>query len=159
MDKEVGLVWNSRLSLAKVLFFLNRYYIFAAAVFCSYGLFWVAATDEVSSRYFQWESWSALVSIMMAQAILQLRIYAVYLRNRKILVFMLVSYITASAAAGWILWGRLNHLQATVLVTPGWRVCVSFKGVTSAYKFWIPLFIFDAILSDWLSSKAFRDVR
>ena len=36
-------------------------------------------------------------------AVLQIRVYALYYRNSKILVFMLVGYAISTAFSGWIL--------------------------------------------------------
>ncbi|KDR73814.1 hypothetical protein GALMADRAFT_270003 [Galerina marginata CBS 339.88] len=140
MDKEVELFWKSKWSIPKALFFVNRYYILFAAVFSTYAFFARVdgLTAAVSLKYLHWEGWTGLAAAMLAQAILQMRLYALYMRDKKILGLMLFFYVALSAVSAWIMWTDLAQFIVTIVSFAG--------GVPRLYIFYIPLMLFDGLL-------------
>lgn len=109
-------------------------------------------------------SFKVCVILTDTTAILQLRIYALYLHNGKILAIMLICYVGVSVTSGWVLWNelagtkgelrfsRINPLiqsltviDTAFLIQEG-RVCISSPGVPNAYRYHIPFLLFDVIL-------------
>ncbi|KAF8993603.1 hypothetical protein BDQ17DRAFT_128538 [Cyathus striatus] len=63
------------------------------------------------NTFFHWQGWTGLIACMLAEAILQMRLYALYSLNKKVLALMLISYLTCTTAAasimGFVLQRRL----------------------------------------------------
>ncbi|KDR69179.1 hypothetical protein GALMADRAFT_256020 [Galerina marginata CBS 339.88] len=148
MSEEVELFWKSKLSLVAVLFFANRYVVWGSILFDLYAVLSPNVTDVVSSvctHYYQWESWSLLLASMLAQAILQARVYALYMLNKKILALMLVCYSTCSIICAWLTWTELESLTIKAIPIPGGKYCTPSQSV-NFFSFWIPVLIFDFLL-------------
>ena len=83
-------------------------------------------------RLFQWQGWTGLLACMIAEgphivlmklrdiaseclsyiAILQIRIYALYSLNNKLLAVMLFFYFTCSACSAWIVINELSSISS-----------------------------------------------
>jgi len=97
-------------------------------------------------------------------AILQIRVYALYSLNRKILTFMLCLYAITASVGAWSAFDNVvkakctcigkrkfhaetNHTtQATAIEIPGGRACTFPLLLPNSYAIWIPQFIFETIL-------------
>ncbi|KDR67029.1 hypothetical protein GALMADRAFT_232246 [Galerina marginata CBS 339.88] len=124
------------MSMANVLFFMNRYYMLCAAVYVSIPRW----------QYLHWEGWTGLTASLLAQAILQLRIYALYMGNKKILAFMLAAYAIQSALSAWIMANDLAQFVISVMSFAGQDSCVSSSENPRIYVFYTPLMVFDGVL-------------
>ncbi|KDR65216.1 hypothetical protein GALMADRAFT_232975 [Galerina marginata CBS 339.88] len=146
-DKEVELVWNNRRSITNVVSFMNRYYILSSSAsnilaFLVHGL-----TASVRRKYLEWEACTGLLAVILAQAILQLRIYALYTRSKKILTLMLACYFIQFALSGWMInWSNLSQLRTSIISFAGGETCVSSNENPQLYDFYIPPMIFDGLL-------------
>ncbi|KAF8811627.1 hypothetical protein BYT27DRAFT_7183770 [Phlegmacium glaucopus] len=158
-DDEVSLIWNSSWSLGKILFLVNRYYTLASAIFNGYALFSSTLTDQFCHRMFQWEGWTGLVACMIGEAILQIRIYALYSLNKKVLALMLISFILCSAASGWILGTQLASISVTALATPRGRFCVPIDIPHRFFTFWIPTLACESFLCSLALFQGLRTFR
>jgi len=118
----------------------------AAAVFSVYALFSSTVTDTFCSRYYYWESYTGLGGFMLAQALLQVRIYALYSSNKKILVFMLICYLSLSGVSAWIVQAKLASSKASAISLPMGKVCIDSNISPGFYTFWIPVLLFDSML-------------
>ncbi|KDR81219.1 hypothetical protein GALMADRAFT_241762 [Galerina marginata CBS 339.88] len=145
VNDEVELIWKAKWSFVTILFLMNRYYVLAAVFFNLYVFFSPNITDTICTRYSHWEAWSGLVVFMPAHGILQIRIYALYSLNKKILALMLVFYITSSSVSAWILRTDLESLVVAALPILGGKFCVPTK-ISSFSSFWIPVLLFDFML-------------
>ncbi|TFY81595.1 hypothetical protein EWM64_g2409, partial [Hericium alpestre] len=88
VGQEVELVWKERFTLASALFFVNRYYALFAAIFNCYGYNWL-----------QWQAWTAIFAqSAITQAILILRVRALYLNNRTVTLVIVGNFLVAMAA-------------------------------------------------------------
>ncbi|KAF9549918.1 hypothetical protein CPC08DRAFT_715364 [Agrocybe pediades] len=143
---EIELIWKGKWSPVTILFVLNRYYLLALVLFNSYVLYNNGVTDELCTRYYQWEGWTELAVCMLSQGILQIRTYALYLLNKKVLAILLAMYSAALFSSAYILVQCLKLIKVTATPIPGGTFCVPTSRVQGFYAFWIPLFIFDCFL-------------
>jgi len=120
--------------------------VLLSTIFTSYAFFSPALTESFCSRYFFWEGFTALSGSMLAQVILQIRIYALYSLNKKILVFMLSCNLTCSLASAWILGTSLASATESVVPIPRGKFCVLGNMPAKFYTYWIPLLLFDSLL-------------
>ncbi|KAJ7863985.1 hypothetical protein B0H14DRAFT_2440828 [Mycena olivaceomarginata] len=86
--KEVDLFWKRRWTIAKGLFLWSRYYSLAynignAAVFMQ-----SRASENVCLKFFLWQNGGSIIQPTTTQLILCLRLYAMYARSKKVLVFL-----------------------------------------------------------------------
>ncbi|KAJ3760458.1 hypothetical protein EV360DRAFT_68669 [Lentinula raphanica] len=101
-------------SIGKVLFILllqSRYYsLLATAVVNNYVLF----GGLTHSGKFQ--AWSGLITCMLVEAILQMRLYALYLLDRRILLLMSAGFMISSAgtASVLVLMWKGPHIHALI---------------------------------------------
>jgi len=101
---------------------------------------------QFCSRYYYWEGYAGLASFMLAQALLQIRIYALYLSNKRILAFMLTFYVSLSAVSAWIMQNSLALSQAMAFSILGRKYCIASLNSPTFYTFWIPILLCDSIL-------------
>ncbi|KDR69146.1 hypothetical protein GALMADRAFT_282816 [Galerina marginata CBS 339.88] len=144
LQEEVELIWKACWSLVTILFLMNRYYILAALFFDLYVTFSPNITNTVRGQYFHWEGWTGLVAAILAQGILQVRIYALYSLNKKILAVMLICYFACSAVSAWM-WTDLEILIIIAVPIPGGKFCIPSRAA-NFYSFWIPVLSFEFML-------------
>jgi len=159
LDDEINLIWNSTWSLGKILFLMNRYYSLAAVVFNNYSFFSPTLTDSFCLRFFQWQGWTGLIGCMLAEGILQIRIFALYSLNKKILALMLVCFIASSATSAWIMGSALSSITATAFTIPGGKFCVPSNVPPHFYTFWIPMLGFETLLCALALVRGFQTFR
>ncbi|KDR66289.1 hypothetical protein GALMADRAFT_1161980 [Galerina marginata CBS 339.88] len=169
LDVEVNFIWMGTWSLSKVLFLMNRYYILAAMIFNSYVLFvrthnnllyvlppaipWAYYHCNIiflfftsCHIFFQWQGLTALLVTTMTQGILQIRIYAIYLQNKRILAAMLGCSIASLVTSTWIMGRELSAFTAQAVSVPGGKQCVPKSLMPHFYRFWIPTLCFESFL-------------
>ncbi|TFK33408.1 hypothetical protein BDQ12DRAFT_691220 [Crucibulum laeve] len=148
LDSEVELIWKSSWSAGKALFLINRYYSLFSVIFNNYAFFSNTLTDSFCRHFFQWQGWTGLLACMIAEIILQMRLYALYSLNKKVLVLMSSSFIIASAAAATIMGSVLMKITASAVVLPGTAgmFCVPSGVSDKFYTFWIPMLAFETLL-------------
>ncbi|KAJ7507383.1 hypothetical protein B0H11DRAFT_1971517 [Mycena galericulata] len=87
MDLEMSLMWSSKWSLSKFLFFLSRYSpLFDVPVLLYYSMM-PNLSFELCSQLHAAASWGTIFGIAVAEAILILRTYALSGRKRSVLIF------------------------------------------------------------------------
>ncbi|KAF9041547.1 hypothetical protein BJ165DRAFT_1406462 [Panaeolus papilionaceus] len=178
LGDEVELIWQSPWSLGKVLFILNRYYCLAAVIFNNYAFFATTLTDSLAptshragltSRklnyscrsFFDWQGWTGLIACMLAEGILQMRLYALYSLNKKVLAIMLSSFVVSTAVAAWIMHSALNTIVAKAIFLPGGAgmFCVPSNVPKNFYTFWIPMLAFECLLCVLALIRGFQTFR
>jgi hypothetical protein len=151
LDGEVELIWKSSWSMGKTLFVLNRYYTLFSIIFNNYALFGYTLTDSFCLRWFQWQGWICLAACMIAQVILQMRLYALYFLNKKVLVLMVVGFLIASALSATVMGTVLSGITATPSYAfPGTPFCIAFGVPNHFFLFWVPILFFEIFLC-WLA--------
>jgi len=159
MDGELELIWNAHWSLGKVLFLVNRYYALSAAIVNNYGLFSPHLTNSFCMHFFRWQGYTGLIAAMIAQMILQMRLYALYKLNKKILLLMGGCFTITSAASATIMSRTLSRITVQSHVLPGVPFCVPFGIPGHFYTFWIPLLLFEALMCGLALYRGFRTLR
>jgi len=156
LDQEVELIWKAPWTFGKLLFLMNRYYPLATVIYNNYTLFSNDLTDEFCVTWFRWQSWTALVGVMMAELILQVRLYALYFLDRGILLFMMASFVASTATAATIMGIVLSSVDAHANLIPGLPFCIpsNVKGYT--YAFWIPISAFESLLCGMAIFRGFQ---
>ncbi|KAH8087208.1 hypothetical protein BXZ70DRAFT_545077 [Cristinia sonorae] len=146
LDLEIQLIWRSGWSVGKCLFLLNRYYGLGATIFNNYVLFTPTVTDEVSYHWLRWQAATGVIIFVLGELILQLRIYAMYFGNRKILTLMATTTISCIVVATTLLMISLVKLQENSHLVPGMSFCAVIKLPKNFYAFWIPVLISETLL-------------
>lgn len=159
LDDEINLVWGSSWSIGKLLFVINRYYTLVSFIFNNYALFGATLTDSFCHRYFQWQGWTGLIGCMIAEVILQMRLYALYYLDKKILTLMASTFLVASAVAAAILGHVLSNLIVTANPLPEVNFCFSLNIPAWFFTFWIPIIAFESLLCGLALYRGYQTFR
>ncbi|KAJ3554815.1 hypothetical protein NM688_g2910 [Phlebia brevispora] len=171
LDREVELVWmkdKNRPAFFLYLFnslFAFAYYVFdtipitpSGVVASHVGLYdsfshYYAQLLQICVIYLMCDAMVTLIATVMVQVILQLRIYALFERSRKILVFLVGLCIIEVSAMAVLVGITMSDLARLPLVsTP---TGCAYQGILKAYAlFWIPGLIFEPILFSLVAYKA-----
>jgi len=154
LDLEVDLIWRSSWSFGKVLFIINRYYTLFSAVFNNYSFFSTSLSDSFCRKFFHWQGWTGLVACVLAEIILQMRLYALYSLNKKILALMVTSFIVTSTMSGIIMGRVLASITATARPFAFLRLeplsdvvfCDPSNISSRFFTFWIPMLANECLL-------------
>lgn len=158
LDQEVELIWNAQWSIGKCLFIINRYYALCCVIFNNYALFTTTLTDSFCLQWFHWQGWTGLVTCMIAEIILQVRLYALYFLNKRILAIMATGFVASSVASAVILATALSGIKAGSHVLPGLPVCIPIGVPSHLYAFWIPMIVFESFLCGMALYRGFQGV-
>jgi len=126
--KEVKYIWGSKLSPVTILYFFVRYFsvinlISIVAIRASTGL-----SLEVCRRYYFWVIIGVCPAIILAlDAILLLRIFALYQRSKQVFTMLLILVLTTF---GGVLWAHLKlaielHDNAIPAPPSPWQGCAT----------------------------------
>ncbi|KAJ7691049.1 hypothetical protein B0H17DRAFT_1063959 [Mycena rosella] len=146
---------KSSWSMGKVLFVINRYYTLISVV--------PTLTDSVSLGFFRWQGWTGLIACMIAEVILQMRLYALYFLNKKVLALMVATFIVSSASSAVIMGKVLSGITARSLALslPGKNVifCVPSGVPDYFFAFWVPIIGFESLLCGLALYRGFQTFR
>ncbi|KAK0439348.1 hypothetical protein EV421DRAFT_1713575 [Armillaria borealis] len=119
-----------------------------------------ATTNSIAGRrFFQWQGWTGLIACMIAEVILQMRLYALYLLNKRVLALMVTSFIICSASAAVIMGIVLSNISSKSSAPPtlpGTSVCTSSGIPDYFYAFWIPTIVFESLLCGLALFRGFQ---
>ncbi|KAF9547859.1 hypothetical protein CPC08DRAFT_358915 [Agrocybe pediades] len=153
-DEEVNLIWVSklaRMSLGKVLFLLNRYFGLFAVLCALYGSLSGSVTDAVSFQYQLGKTWGLVAFTILGEAILQLRIYALYINHKYLIAFMVTCFVVSISLSS-VVYGvsgvHMHGFEAFAVVLPnGERFCsAKYTDVKYLYTAFIPPLAFETFL-------------
>ncbi|KAG1749552.1 hypothetical protein EDB19DRAFT_147488 [Suillus lakei] len=136
-------LWNTRWSLAKVLFFLNRYFALGTAILMTFLTFDITPTDAMCSV----NAFFAVIALLLVaniQMILQHRVYALYAYDRRIVVpvsalFIVIFSIMMVMAVVVYLYERDHEAQI-------FGACCLLGSMDWLYLFWVPIMGLDFVL-------------
>ncbi|OBZ77820.1 hypothetical protein A0H81_02038 [Grifola frondosa] len=101
-------------------------------------------------NWYRWQGWTGVVFFVVAEMILQLRLYALYCLNKRILVFMTVVCVAAAASSAAVMGFALSNATVTTShIFPQKSFCVIFGMSDYFFAFWIPM-----IISEILSANS-----
>ncbi|KAI0659104.1 hypothetical protein C8Q70DRAFT_916437 [Cubamyces menziesii] len=137
---------HSHWSLGKVLFLVNRYYALCIVICLS---------------WFKWQGWTGVVTFVIAELILQLRLYALYFRDRRVLACMVSVCLGAAASSAYVVGHGLSHITSVAVTLPHTRstVCVPSGLPGDFYAFWIPMLISESVLCGLALFRGFQSYR
>jgi len=164
---EVDLIWKSSWSFGKILFIINRYYTLASVIFNNYALLSTHLTDSFCHLYFQWQGWTGLIACMIAETILQMRLYALYSLNKKILALMVTAFTVASSISAVIMGKVLASMTVTsrpfaiLGIEPFRDLAFCFPSNISSkfFTFWIPMLAYECLLCVLALIRGFQTFR
>lgn len=93
---------------------------------------------------------------MIAEIILQIRLYALYLMDKRVLALMLVCFMASSVCAAVIMG---NVLSGVTAIVPGRHFCVPLGISSHFYSFWIPILAFETLLCALALARGIQTVR
>ncbi|KAF9648323.1 hypothetical protein BDM02DRAFT_3261085 [Thelephora ganbajun] len=159
LDQEIELIWRSSNGSGKWLFIVNRYYGLIAAIFNNYALFVPRLTDSFCRRWYQWQGCSGIILYLIAELILQLRLFALYHLNRKVLAVIIVSFVVAATSSGTLMGIVLRELSGYAVVLVDTPVCAAKWVPRYFYVFWIPILAFETLLCGLAVYRGFQNMR
>ncbi|KAG0145141.1 hypothetical protein CROQUDRAFT_659087 [Cronartium quercuum f. sp. fusiforme G11] len=92
LPKEYRRIWKAPMSLIKILYFANRYYTLANLIFVLYG-FNSSMTASQCNNFYKWEPGLASFTTIFAEAILVIRTYALWGKNKWILAGLMTGFL------------------------------------------------------------------
>jgi len=156
MDREILYFWRKSFSVVQVIYFLNRYFgLFLVVVEVGDSLIPISTT-HLCNFSFQFEVYTALVAYLLAQAVMCIRVHALYSRSKFIFAFLLVLYIMQGAAMLGV--EIAFDLSITIIGIPALTACDTTTGTTPFWIFanWIPPIFFELILLSLTLYKAYE---
>ncbi|KAF9549917.1 hypothetical protein CPC08DRAFT_755216 [Agrocybe pediades] len=157
LEQEIRLIWKGPRSFGQLLFLINRYLILAAAMVDMYCLFSPSITAEDDflstdrrinscSHFPSWQAWTGIVITMLSEAILQLRIYALYGHNQWVVTGMLILFATSLTVSCFIIVRILSGTTGIVLPKIlGGPFCLP-NNLPRFYTFFVPTLAFELVL-------------
>ncbi|KAJ7596503.1 hypothetical protein C8J56DRAFT_917551, partial [Mycena floridula] len=107
-------------------------------------------------RFFQWQGWTGLFACMITEAILQMRLYALYFQNKKVLTVMVSSFIVSSASSATIMGLALSKITVSSKLI---NFCVPLGVPSYFFAFWIPILVFETLLCVLALARGFQTFR
>ncbi|KAJ3806355.1 hypothetical protein F5876DRAFT_69019 [Lentinula aff. lateritia] len=133
LNDEFEHIWKNSWSMGKALFIINRYYsLIATIVINNYGF-----------QYFHWEGGGGLITCIITETILLMRLYAMYALDKRMLSLMLVGFVLSIASQGAVVGVALKNVRAYKDTET--LLCVPLLP-TFSYSFWIPRLAFETVL-------------
>ncbi|KAF5382345.1 hypothetical protein D9757_012725 [Collybiopsis confluens] len=129
-------------------------------------------------KFFHWQGWTGLIASMIAETILQMRLYAMYFLDKKILCLMVGTFLLTSASAAAVINIAVNRMTgilpfipfrrhfnyaetfdhlalSRVPLVPDMTLCIPMSIPPYIYAFWIPILAFETLL--FCSRRASRN--
>ncbi|KAI0826702.1 hypothetical protein BC628DRAFT_1319920 [Trametes gibbosa] len=130
-------------SLGKILFLVNRYY---------------ALCIVICLAWFKWQGWTGVITFIIAELILQLRLYALYFRDKRVLACMALVCLGTAASSAYVMGVALNRVGAIAMILPHKRstACVPTQLPDHFYAFWIPMLVSESILCGLALLRGFK---
>ncbi|KAF9221499.1 hypothetical protein BS17DRAFT_249080 [Gyrodon lividus] len=106
------------------------------------------------------QGWPACVAVWLVQLILQMRLYALYNKSRKLVMFTGALYIAEIIAMSGILLKANLVVHTSNQPLPGIYICSATDTPRVFYSFWIPPLVYEAVLCSlaiWIGVKRSRE--
>ncbi|KAG2099901.1 uncharacterized protein F5147DRAFT_617277 [Suillus discolor] len=149
--REIDYIWRRPPSIVAALYLLDRYLGDSVVIIGVYLCLTEDASTQVSFRLFQVRAWGTLLCSWLTQCIMQLRIYAMYRRTRRILVILVFAFFSEVLAVVVIIWRTIGPASQLVVTDesssfPGKHLC-TFSGINTDFTYlFIPVFCFELLL-------------
>ncbi|KAF7761954.1 hypothetical protein Agabi119p4_9946 [Agaricus bisporus var. burnettii] len=117
-----------------------------------------------SCRHFvRWQGWTGLIACMLAEVILQTRLYALYSLNNRILALMVSMFLISSGLSAGVMGKVLADMSisATHFAFDGIEdaFCVPQNISPNFFLFWVPLLVFESLLCGMAVYKGYQSFK
>ncbi|KAI6022135.1 hypothetical protein BKA83DRAFT_680676 [Pisolithus microcarpus] len=129
VDQEVEQIWRRPKTTTTILYLILRYF----GTLCG-------------NTFMIVQGWPACFLVWLVQIILQLRLYALYNRSRKVLIFMGSGFLVEIMAMTAILVVANLTSGTSSEPIPGVKICTNEDTSNSFYVFWLPILCFEFLL-------------
>jgi len=93
-------------------------------------------------------------------AILQMRLYALFSLDKRVLALMLTCFIISTSTSAYVLHSVLSKFTASAIRLPtGGMFCVPSRVSPNFYLFWIPILAFETLLCVLALFRGFQTLR
>lgn len=136
-------LWNTRWTLAKVLFFVNRYFALGTAILMTFLTFNVTPTDAICSV----NAFFAVIALLLVaniQMILQHRVYALYAYDKRIVIP--VSVLFTGIFSTMMVMAVIVYLYEKDHEAQIFGACCLLGSMDWLYLFWVPMMGLDFVL-------------
>ncbi|KAG1754759.1 uncharacterized protein EDB91DRAFT_1242004 [Suillus paluster] len=154
-SSEIDYIWRRSPSLVTALYLLDRYLGDIIVIVGAY----LCLTEDASTEV---RAWGTLLISWLTQCIMQLRIYAMYRRSRRILVLLVLAFFGEVFAVVVIIWKTIGPTSKFVVTNeayPGKHLC-SFSGINTNFTYlFIPVFCFEILLFSLAIRVSLNNIR
>ncbi|KAG2139205.1 uncharacterized protein EDB93DRAFT_705731 [Suillus bovinus] len=164
--KEVELVWMQHWTLMTVLYLSVRYLGILYPVLYMLGkIQTISLTNTVSFMMYVVQSWTGVLVFSMLWVIIITRLHAMYQRSRKILIFLVVTFLAVNIFDGVVVMTEMMHTSGEELVLSGTHQCsIGYTGHSNMLipVAWIVSILWEVLtlcLAIWIAVKHFRELR
>jgi hypothetical protein len=166
LGQEVELVWMQRWSLMSILYLSVRYLgIVYAIVQILETVPTISVTDAGCHIIYNAIIWMTLATSVMLGVITTTRLYAMYQRSRKMLIFLVVTLLAVNICNGVMLAIGMRRASEEEYILFGTYQCaVSYEGDVRILKSmpWILTTVWEILalcLACWIAMHHFRDLQ
>ncbi|OBZ78322.1 hypothetical protein A0H81_02260 [Grifola frondosa] len=166
--QEYDLVWKSPCSKGKCLFIINRYYILLNVVINNYGKSMILIGLHLRTEFthgaalFSPNITDVLYVLIAHQevfVILQLRLYAWYLFDKRVLAIMVTLCLATAASSMFVVGLFLSQVTTASHIIPGKPFCVLTGAPDFFYAYWIPMLASESVLCAFAIFRGFQTFR
>jgi len=162
--QEVDLVWRKRWSLMTFLYLSVRYIgILYSANMILWNLHTVLLTDKDCSILDQTRTWASVIANVLLCVIMISRLYAMYQRSRKMLIFLVVIFLALTIASVVIIAILNNGTYDYEVIVSGTYQCgeSGYQPLLTAVT-WMLGTVWEVLalcLAAWIAVKHFRELQ
>ncbi|KAG1766839.1 hypothetical protein EV702DRAFT_784574 [Suillus placidus] len=164
--QEVELIWRQRWSLMTFLYLSVRYIgIGYVVMYILWSVPTISMTDAVSRITYTALDWTGDVVNAILGVIMITRLHAMYQQSRKVLIFLVVIFVTIRIANAVMAAITVMHISAEEAVLSGTYQCMigyAGDGLLLGSTTWILTTAWEVIalcLAVWIAVKHFRELR
>ncbi|KDQ56081.1 hypothetical protein JAAARDRAFT_320059 [Jaapia argillacea MUCL 33604] len=144
-DQEVELIWKHPGVSAKIFFLLTRYGGNCIVITICLLLFTEVKTVSVSHSRLLLQVWATAIPSWVVQVIMQSRLYAMYGRSRRVLIFTGTCFVIEIIAS--MAFGLYRDLRAApVRVFEKWTGCIVTNMPEYRVGMWLAIMAYEGIL-------------
>ncbi|KAG1798113.1 uncharacterized protein HD556DRAFT_220893 [Suillus plorans] len=165
--QEVELIWRQRWSLMTVTYLSVRYLgILVAALYMVGTVPTILLTDTVSRMMYIIWNWTNVVVFAMLWVIIITRLNAMYQRSRKILIFLVVTFLAINTFEGvTVVISTIQTSGEEFILSGTYQCMISYTGDTlpilnpAAWVIYVVWEVLALCLAVWIAVKHFRELR
>ncbi|TCD67435.1 hypothetical protein EIP91_012407 [Steccherinum ochraceum] len=142
-DQEVELIWTAPWSLGKGLYFMYCLLLISTTIVDRY----LCLTDTRRClHWFRWQGATGIITVAVTEAILSLRLYALWALDRRILATVLSCLLVSLTTAAALVANGMAKISASSHTIPGLPFCTRTVPPDSFFHFWIPILFSESVL-------------